>query len=281
MSPAYVPNSDGRATQLEGTEKLAINNTSLNRFFTLLALKTTAKLHKIIKSDSWTHLTEAATLQFISENTAIPVPKVYCSFVRKNRAYIVMERIKGKEIPSVWKDLDEQSRHNVFSSLKGMMQELRALKPAEGTGVQSCVGGSLRDSRIPKSRPRFGPLQSINEFHLWLRDGLQPTEHQPWGDEQEWEEIKQMGATQDGPWPPPVFTHGDLNPFNIFIRGDKIAGIIDWEFAGWYPNYWEYTSAWLGNRLSTEWQSDLCRFLDVYPSELDMEKTRHKWWGDF
>ena len=23
--------------------------------------------------------------------------------------------------------------------------------------------------------------------------------------------------------------------------GERITGIIDWEFAGWYPEYWEYT----------------------------------------
>lgn len=41
-----------------------------------------------------------------------------------------------------------------------------------------------------------------------------------------------MAAKQNGPWGPPVFTHGDLNPFNVFIRGDQVVGITDWEFAG-------------------------------------------------
>lgn len=40
-----------------------------------------------------------------------------------------------------------------------------------------------------------------------------------------------------------TFTHGDLHFSNILVGGDgHISGIIDWEFAGWYPVYWEYTS---------------------------------------
>jgi len=64
-----------------------------------------------------------------------------------------------------------------------------------------------------------------------------------------------MTKRQDGPWPPPKFTHGDLNPFNILVREGKVVGIIDWEFSGWYPRYWEYTSAWFGNVTRTEWRA--------------------------
>lgn len=38
-----------------------------------------------------------------------------------------------------------------------------------------------------------------------------------------------------------LFTHADLCPRNILIRDGKVCAIIDWEFAGWYPEYWEYT----------------------------------------
>ena len=86
---------------------------------------------------------------------------------------------------------------------------------------------------------------------------------------------------QDGPWPPPRFTHGDLNPFNILVRKGKVVGIIDWEFSGWYPYYWEYTSAWFGNVTRTEWQGMLIKFLDPPPpQEFKLEEVRNKWWGE-
>ncbi|KAH7886513.1 hypothetical protein F5I97DRAFT_1808227 [Phlebopus sp. FC_14] len=35
-------------------------------------------------------------------------------------------------------------------------------------------------------------------------------------------------------------THGDLLPHNILVEGSKITAIIDWETAGFYPEFWEY-----------------------------------------
>ncbi|KAL3418444.1 hypothetical protein PVAG01_10160 [Phlyctema vagabunda] len=293
MSLVYTSSIDKTHTQHEGTEDLAINNTFVRRFLTLSALKTTAffyrregvcfpvSRHVIVKTGRWVHLTEAITLKFVAENTSIPVPKVYCSFVHKNRAYIVMERIRGVEAPKALGKLSEDSREKVFRQLKRMFQELRALKPPDGTGVESCVGRSLRDSRIPRSLPRLGPFKTIQEFHFWLREFLNPLEIQDREDDQDWRDIKDMVTKQDRPWPPPVFTHGDLNPFNILIRGEDVVGIIDWEFSGWYPNYWEYTSAWCGNLTRTEWRDQLDKFLDPFPIELEMEITRQKWWGEW
>ena len=37
-----------------------------------------------------------------------------------------------------------------------------------------------------------------------------------------------------------VFTHGDLAPRNITVQDGKIVGVVYWEDAGWYPEYWEY-----------------------------------------
>lgn len=292
-APPYIPPIDNTAIQHDGTDHLAINNTLLRRFLTLLALRTTARFYRydgpcipiskrlIVKSGPFVHLTEAATMSFVASRTSIPVPRVHCSFVHGNQAYIVMERIQGDSFPKAWKTLSKADVESIFVQLRRMLRELRELTPPPGTGVESCVGGSLRDSRIPRSRPRLGPFGTIQEFHLWLRDGLNPEEHPDRKNDQDWKDIKAMVAKQDGPWPAPVFTHGDLNPFNIMVRGGKVVSIIDWEFAGWYPFYWEYTSAWYGNLTRQSWQSTITKFLDPYPEELEMEIIRQKWWGEF
>jgi aminoglycoside phosphotransferase (APT) family kinase protein len=44
-------------------------------------------------------------------------------------------------------------------------------------------------------------------------------------------------------------THGDLNLANILVLRSpdgsqiSVSGIVDWEQAGWYPDYWEYCKA--------------------------------------
>lgn len=287
-----APCADAPGGKLD--QNLAINDNTFSRLFTRIALKTWGRLHKshgvcrpisrklIVKSGLWTDLTEAATMQFIAENTSIPVPKVYCSFVHKGRTYILMERMQGKSIGKVLNSLGHDDQQRVFAQLKHMMNELRSLTPQPGTGVQSCIGGSLWDSRIARSRTRFGPFATIRDFHFWLRDGFRFDDHkdQDGMKGQEGQEMADMEAMQDGQWPPPVFTHADLNPSNILVHGSEVVGIIDWEFSGWYPHYWEYTSAWYTATVFTEWQDHLPRFLEPHPAELGMEITRQKWWGD-
>jgi hypothetical protein len=38
-----------------------------------------------------------------------------------------------------------------------------------------------------------------------------------------------------------VFTHADIAPRNIRVDEENtVTGILDWEWAGWYRDYWEY-----------------------------------------
>ncbi|KAM3439261.1 hypothetical protein MY4824_002790 [Beauveria thailandica] len=270
---------------------MAINNTPMRRFLTLLALKTISRFYKwdgpcvpissrlIVKKGRDIHLTEAATMAFIAARTKVPVPRVHCSFTRQNTTYIVMERMRGKSLPAAWSELSEADVERILLQLRSMLQELRAV-PAPGIAIESCVGGSLYDSRIPQ-RPRFGPFPCTQAFHEWLREGLGSEEKPPHVDDEEWADIKYMIAMQNQDWGTPVFTHGDLNPFNIMVRDGNIEAIIDWEFSGWYPRYWEYTSVWLGNKTRMAWQRMAEKFIDPWPKELRMESIRQKWWGDF
>ncbi|KAK2803491.1 hypothetical protein FQN50_006926 [Emmonsiellopsis sp. PD_5] len=275
-------------------KSLAINDTPLHRFLTLFALKTTAQLfrrraacvpiskHLIVKSDAFVDFTEAATMRFIAENTSIPVPKIWCAFKRNGCVYIVMERIQGDCISKGWNYRTKKSQDKLLAQLKLMIEELRSLQPPGGSSVESCTGGSLFDSRKPQSDRRFGPFETIQEFHLWLRGNLQPSDAEipEQATREDWKDVEDMAAKQDRPWPQPVFTHGDLNPSNILVRGDTVVGIIDWEFSGWYPHYWEYTSAWCSQIMMTEWQGLLSCFLELFPNELKMETTRQIWWGE-
>ncbi|KID93385.1 protein kinase subdomain-containing protein, partial [Metarhizium majus ARSEF 297] len=279
-------------TEIQGRGDLAIKDTAMRRYLTLLAMITIARFYRcdgpcvpispctIVKKCKSTNLTEAATMAFIASKTNIPVPHVYCSFIRKNSTYIVMERVPGKTLAAAWPGLSDLERENILMQLRSIVRELRALPPPD-QAVQSCVGGSLRDSRIPRPEPRFGPFRSILAFHYWLREGLQLEQCPDDKNDDKWTEIRRMIVMQDRELALPVFTHGDLNPFNILVQDGQIVAIIDWEFSGWYPFYWEYTSAWLGNKTRQAWQNLIPKFIDPCPEELEMEAIRQKWWGDF
>ncbi|KAF8544221.1 hypothetical protein BDD12DRAFT_977880 [Trichophaea hybrida] len=36
-------------------------------------------------------------------------------------------------------------------------------------------------------------------------------------------------------------THGDLTNANVMVEDGNLSGIIDWEWAGYFPVWWEYT----------------------------------------
>ncbi|KAJ5735717.1 uncharacterized protein N7483_000842 [Penicillium malachiteum] len=215
-------------------------------------------------------------MRFISERTSIPVPRVICAFTHCQKTYILMERIKGDMIGVGWVRRDEESKAKLLSKLKSMIQEMREIPAPEGTKIASADGGSMFDCRLPGTSfkmLRFGPFNGIQDFHRHLRSGIEfdPTcTFDP--------EIQEF-ITQHGKSWPLKFTHGDLSSLNILIRGDDIVGIIDWETSGWYPSYWEYTTAYQVNPQNSFWVNEIDKFLLPMPEELAMERTRQKYFG--
>lgn len=88
-----------------------------------------------------------------------------------------------------------------------------------------------------------------------------------------------------------VFTHAEMNPRNIMVdrsvRPDRtldwsLSGIVDWESAGYYPEYWEYTKALWEVRPTFErphaMMHEVFRALGHYSAELDIESRSREFW---
>ncbi|KAL2430629.1 hypothetical protein ABEF95_012076 [Exophiala dermatitidis] len=232
-----------------------------------------------VKLGTFRDLCEARTMQYIASNTSIPVPKVYCSFQRRRKSdgttttYVVMERIRGETLASAWPTLSASSRDKILLQLRHFVQEMRNLPaPKREHKISNVDGGSLWDCRLVSGVDRFGPFKDAQAFHLFLRNGLEKAPP-------ELPEVDEMIKLQARDWGPVVFTHGDLSSLNILVRGDRIVGIVDWETAGWFPPYWEYTTACQVNPRNTFWAEWIDRFLDPWPDALKMERVRQRWWG--
>jgi aminoglycoside phosphotransferase (APT) family kinase protein len=146
-----------------------------------------------------------------------------------------MENISGEPVVARWAYLSEQSRDKVLGQLGTIIDEIRRIPKPDGR-ICNADGGSLWDCRLPTSLDRYGPFANTQEFYSFLCNKLEkaPPTHP---------EVDEMIDLQNRDWGQPVFTYGDLNNLNILVRGDNIVGIVDWETAGWYPPYWEYTTA--------------------------------------
>lgn len=226
-----------------------------------------------IKPDE--NLSEAHAIQFVASHTSIPVPKVYYAFTHRGASFIVMSHIKGQMAGYQWPARTEESKARILEQLRAMIMELRSVPLPEGTRVASIDDGPFYDCRLP-SRLYWGPYATVREFHEALVDNID------WdSDCSQVPELAELLAFYRQAEDKLVLTHGDLSSFNILVRGDRVVGIVDWETAGWFPAYWEYTCARYVNPQNAFWADPVDQFLTPMPEEWKMETIRRKYFGDF
>jgi hypothetical protein len=178
-----------------------------------------------------------------------------------------MERIKGDIIGNGWVRRSEESKAKLLGQLKETIAKMRELQPPENIGVASVDGGTLFDCRDLGPTLRFGPFDTTQDFHRYLRRGME-------FDSRLNLDVQDFINQQNNNKWPLKFTHGDLSSLNIIVRGDTLVGLIDWETAGWYPSYWEYTTACQDIPQNSFWANEIDKFLQPMPEELAMDQFR-------
>jgi phosphotransferase family enzyme len=201
-------------------------------------------------------------LQYVASHTTVPVPKLHAVHTAQNGfIYLELDYIRGDTLSAVWDDLSAAQRTAIFVELKQHLTILRGLQPpAEGT-VCSALQNPAYGCRV--GFRFFGPVNH-REFHSLLRKHLV------------WEDVEtflgqQVASTQTSSYRT-CFTHADLAPRNIIVRQGRIAAIIDWGFAGWYPEYWEFTKAHYNYFSGEDWEDLLQTALTPYETELEAER---------
>lgn len=63
---------------------------------------------------------------------------------------------------------------------------------------------------------------------------------------------------------------------NILVdENGVLAGVVDWENAGWFPEYWDYTKAYFVTKLNRRWLGmvdDVFNEYGDYSKELGVEQ---------
>jgi aminoglycoside phosphotransferase len=210
-------------------------------------------------------LEEAANMQFIRQLTSIPVPEIVRVHAQGREAYIFMSYIPGSTLQDIWPTLGTEERHNITDQLKTCMDELRAVPPPS-----PCYFGSL-ETHICIDRRQFTRLNigrnkrisSEAEFNTFIMTDLWHT-YPP-----EYCNMVLSMMRQDHRV---VLTHGDLHPRNIMVKDMVVTGIIDWECAGWYPEYWEYVKALTSVGPVVDWWRYISTIIDPYYSEWAIDR---------
>ncbi|PSS00862.1 hypothetical protein PHLCEN_2v4089, partial [Hermanssonia centrifuga] len=180
---------------------------------------------------------EALAIEFVRKHTSIPVPRVIRtihSAKMPGRHLYVMETIPGKQLGQVWPTLSLWHKLRVAWTLRSYIRQLRRAESTLsyvpgplGPKPQMCVGFIFEGKR----RTAFPDLQSISD---WFRAHVQDRRacnHLPPSTYDPFKSCTRM-----------VLTHMDLNMRNILMGKDGRISIVDWDWSGFYPEWFEYTS---------------------------------------
>lgn len=168
-------------------------------------------------------------MSFIGETVkTVPVPRVLRAEKKDGTTNIEMELIKGDTLYDVWPTLSTAEKTSFAQQLGAILRDLRSLT---GSYIGSVDNGPAVDVR--RLTASGGPFATECEFTEFLLDNM--VSRTP-------NVFKDMLRRELSTCKPHriVLTHGDLHPRNIIVRDDRIVGLLDWEYAGWFPEHWEF-----------------------------------------
>lgn len=191
---------------------------------------------------------EAQTLRFIATNTTIPVPKVHDVRWEDGQVVsIVMDYMPGKRLDEAWDTLDSNQKLSIADELHSYINQLRNLK---GDYIGAIDRGKAIIGQIASIEGGpFDSEQQFNEFFLGdiVKSAPDILRH--------YAKFALMDTHKI------VFTHADFAPRNILVEGGRVTAILDWEYAGWYPEHWEYIQALRQLKPMPDWPEHLSRIL--------------------
>ena len=208
---------------------------------------------KVIKYGDQVQVAEADSMKFVANRTSIPIPKVFRTFNHEGKVYICMERVGGRCLDDCLSELKDDEIMSIAEELGGFVTQLRAIEGGDYVG--SLHGGPCGDHlwNYNEDLPR-GPFKDesqLNDTLTALYLDRYPGNFSTF--------LRSLYRDNHRI----IFTHGDLTLRNIMVSEGRIVGIIDWEFAGWYPEYWEYVKSLYGD----SWQTKCPLFIDkLFPS---------------
>ncbi|KAI5801115.1 kinase-like domain-containing protein [Geopyxis carbonaria] len=220
------------------------------------------------KSRSVTPRDEYAVLEHIQDRTTIPVPIPYMEYVDDNEIhFLIRSAIKGESLDRLWESMSWQEKEKIADQTAAYLRQLRGL-----------------------TAPHLGRLDNQPLVDHFMFNTVHFDPHGPFTTADElWQamaatlgqNVPQMAldrlGTQMPETAPFTFTHGDLTLGNIIVKDGNVVGLIDWEWSGYFPVWWEYVKLKLevGRKMDQDWVELLEQRLDCYPEALEfMRKFR-------
>ncbi|KAM5457577.1 hypothetical protein MaudCBS49596_000774 [Microsporum audouinii] len=225
----------------------------------------------LLKWTDRTNLEEAAAMQMVAA-AGIPVPKFLCCGEHPNDRYnrtfsILMTRLPGITLENSRDPLEVEAEGPWLEELKTCVNAMRQWSPPAKLFTGSVIGTPLRSQRVPNHI--MGPFSTEKDLYDYL---FSASSAHGFASTEEYQETL-MKARKLYERPHRImFTHGDFKAHNILVDFDgHLSGFLDWESAGWYPEYWEFTTAMRFGRNSWWFQVASWMGGDQYSQELSSD----------
>lgn len=237
----------------------------------------------VIKSGSCVWPNEEAALNLIHSTlpaNSVPVPRAFWGSYQyeDDNDHLVhgslwMEYMPGKTLGESWPTLDAAAKERVCCDTWALIAKLREIpRPKNDDGALYLrADGS---SRIVQHL-----LADWNDVHPPMKTD-EDLRKRIWGRYVEMNGLSfPEGETAFDRLPRSdvsVFTHGDIHPGNILVEPVEVAGassgvritaLLDFELAGWYPDYWELSEIMRPCWKDDEWKEFMDR---TKPKEWDV-----------
>ncbi|KAF7895459.1 uncharacterized protein EAF01_009421 [Botrytis porri] len=183
-----------------------------------------------IKQTTRSVLNEPNAPKLIEHYTSVPAPRFVDVTEHGDENYLVMTRVRGQQLRRVYHLMSYTERNCLADDLAGYVAQLRKIPNPTAYMVSDTLGGPVFDHRIPNNGIG-GPFNTEADFNNFLVSHINSTPASALGEEN----VPRNHRS--------VFTHSDLHWSNILIDQGKLSGIIDWECAGFMPEYWGFTKA--------------------------------------
>jgi hypothetical protein len=225
-----------------------------------------------------------ALLYLGREVPTIPAPRLYAMYQDAEETFLVMQRIPGVLLDTIWSSLSEVEKDSIVEQLRLVFQTMRAVECPWPDFLGSLDGGSVHHYLFydqKGSATHLGPFHDEASFVARLAENFRAlVERNGSLDYKVRFYEKHLPLTLRNHRS--TLTHGDLQRQNIMVArrpsdtgaiGERSFDIclIDWEKAGWLPDFWE---AFCASALFdlVYWEEDWCwlvdRFLHVSAPEL-------------
>jgi tRNA A-37 threonylcarbamoyl transferase component Bud32 len=220
-----------------------------------------------VKLGKGIQLGEAAALT-AAQKAGVPVPGVVGTEIIQGVNHLKMDFIQGEALSKLWPKMSSEEKRDIAQQLREVLTIMRSATPPPNY-IGACDNTGIREARVYHLHTD-SPCVDEAAFNRYLLSGLFPATPPA---------LRDAFASKLRTNHRVVLSHCDLAPRNIIVREGKIVALVDWEDAGWYPEYWEYVKFFQRNSAGNgDWWSYAYEiFPELYPDELVEYIALLKW----